>query len=1155
MYSLAIWILLTLYASAAIGLFFYGINCYVMLYLFYRRKSKHLIEEKEYLDHFYKQKRSTELPMVTTQIPIYNEYNVVVRVIRALADMEYPAGKHQIQILDDSTDATGELIDQEVNNLQSKDIDISIVRRENRKGFKAGALSNGLKYAKGDLIAIFDADFVPQNDFLLRTAPLFLKDQKLGIVQARWGHLNSNKSLLTRIQAIGIDGHFMVEQPARAWNNLFMNFNGTAGIFKKEAIGDAGGWQDDTLTEDMDLSYRIQLKGWKAHYSLATVVPAEVPENIHAFKSQQFRWAKGSIQTALKLMGSVMKSEKSFFAKLQAFLHLTHYCVHPMMLTLSLLALPVLLTFPIKFGFWAFTVFAFFLLLSMTGPSALYTGSQISLGPGWVKRIMCLPCLVCLGVGLAFSNTRGVLEALLGKQSPFVRTPKKGEFELVNYNRSESLSLIFESVLGLYCFISFIGYIIQQKYLIGPFLAIYSAGFTYIAVLGFVHGLNKKARCYRTRLSLVCGILMIIVYLCLGNNGDIGTQFSIFLILYSGLWVLALAFFLSLPKKVPRIRAEIWIFILAVACRGALFNLPVSDDVDRYRWEGRMINHSVNPYAVAPNDPRLQPLRDVAWERINHPDMTACYPPGSLYLFSRLVKVSNSKFLFKPIFIIFDLATLLVIFALLRLKRKESRMAVVYALNPVILVSFAGQAHLDSMMLFFMSAAILAWYHRRWIIMFLLLALSVQSKQISLLLLPFLLKRDNLHYAWICILGIVVPFIPFMDNSSMDPFRSLLTFGISMAHNGSIHGLLRLLTGSLPSATIMCILLFTGFYWAVFLQKNHSPLFMGSYMFACLLLLSPTVHFWYLCWLIPFLCFYPLWSWTVMCLTIALYFVADWKYLTEGIWHQPIAVQIVQWLPLYIILAYEITKSIKNRSIRLNRICPRTVSIIIPVLNAEQHIDECLLKVQDLKPAPIDVIVVDGGSEDATVEKARRYFVRVVKSSRGRGIQISRGLREATGDITAVLHVDTYLEHDTLKRILNCFSQQPEAVGGSVGQRFKENTFGLSLIELLNDFRAALFGISFGDQVQFFRTQVARTYHLVPQIPLMEDVELSLRLGRLGRRVFLWGGAVVSNYKWDAGFAKQFFKVLFLCSVFFMRKICRVMKTEDLYNLYYGKSS
>jgi glycosyltransferase involved in cell wall biosynthesis len=274
-------------------------------------------------------------------------------------------------------------------------------------------------------------------------------------------------------------------------------------------------------------------------------------------------------------------------------------------------------------------------------------------------------------------------------------------------------------------------------------------------------------------------------------------------------------------------------------------------------------------------------------------------------------------------------------------------------------------------------------------------------------------------------------------------------------------------------------------------------------------------------------------------------------YMAGWVWLQPSAIQFMQWLPVYAILIYEVTKAIKHRSKKLILTQPQSISIIIPVLNAAEHIDECLRNANGLDPCPLEIIVVDGGSIDNTVEIAHKHNVRVIKSSSGRGRQIWCGVEEARGDVTAVLHADTCLEPDSLKRILNSFYEQPYIVGGSVGQRFKDSGFGLSLIEILNDLRAALFGISFGDQVQFFRTQVARRYNLVPRWSLMEDVELSLRLGRFGKRVFLWGGAVVSNYKWQDGFVKRFYKVIYLLTVFFIRKLRGRMDTEDLYDIYY----
>jgi len=1151
MFNFLSWVLLIIYLTASAGLLIYGLNCYVMLFIFLRKKDEYIIKEKLFLDEYYRNGIPEDLPRVTTQIPLFNEYNVAVRVIRAVVSMDYPEGKHQIQVLDDSTDETIEIVDREVESLRESGIDISVIRRKGRDGFKAGALSNGLKTASGELVAIFDADFIPEKDFLLKTAPFFIKDAKLGILQTRWGHVNRKASLLTRIQALGIDGHFMVEQPARAWNNLFMNFNGTAGVFRKQSIFDAGGWQADTLTEDMDLSYRIQLKGWNVHYSLTTIVPSELPENIHAFKNQQFRWAKGSIQTACKLLGRVIRSDRRLFAKAQAVLHLSHYCVHPLMLTLSILALPVLMTFPIKLSPLIFGFCAFFLLIAMTGPSALYTGSQAVSGKGWIGRIAFLPFLVCMGVGLAFSNSRAVIEAFMGKKSPFIRTPKKGDKEVLNYNRAVSCDMFFELGLGIYCVLSFVMYIIAQKYLIGPFLLIYSCGFVSVSLFGFFHARKSGVFPYRIFMAVFSAFLVILITFKLGKIGYIGPSFLSFLTLYGLMTIAAFLFFITLPKGGKRIKVELYIFAVALLCRVAVFPLLPSDDMNRYMWEGKMLNQDINPYELAPDSSKLVGLRDDIWEGINHPDMTAAYPPGILFLFSQLNKISYNENLFKAVFCFFDLATLIIVFAFMRLKQREVRFSLLYALNPVVIISFAGQGHYDSVMVFFMCASLLAWYYRKWVIMFLALLLAVQSKQVSLLLVPFLINRSSIKYLWIFLIGVMVPFIPFVGNDLFAPFSSLFVFGTEMAHNGSIHGIIRLISGSTPFAIGMCTCIFMMICFYIFKGFRKDAFKSMFLVMTFFLLLSPTVHFWYLAWFIPLLCIYTRWSWTLLCLTISLYFVSDMMFIENGVWAQPVLFQIFLWAPVYLLLIYELIIFIKRRNKRFENNELNTVSIIIPTLNAEKFIKNCLENIKKLNPLPMEVLVVDGGSTDSTLDIVSLYDVKVVKSSAGRGIQIERGLRNVSGDVTAILHSDTCLSSGALGMMLESLNGSSETVGGALGQHFMDNRFGLTVIEILNDMRAGLFGISFGDQVQFFRTNVAKKYSLVPEIPLMEDVELSIRLLGAGKTLFLWGGVVVDNYKWNSGTFKRFVKVIYLLILFMLRRFRSSVETKDLYQMYY----
>jgi len=479
------WSLIAIYLFASLGLMLYGLNCYVMVFLFMKGEKKAAEMRRRILDPF--DPETVDLPKVTTQIPLYNEYNVAERVIRSVCAMTYPKDKHEIQVLDDSDDETADLVDEIVRKYAQKGYQITCIRRENREGFKAGALQASLDSADGEYVAIFDADFVPPHDFLLKTIPFFLVKNNLGLVQARWGHLNPDVSMLTRAQSLGIDGHFMVEQAARNFNHLFMNFNGTAGIFRKSAIVGGGGWQCDTLTEDMDLSYRIQLAGWEALYNPDLVVAGEIPEDIRAFKSQQFRWAKGSIETAIKLLPSVFRSNVSLFKKIQALFHMTHYMIHPLMITVAVLAFPVIRVVQQDMAPLAFFCLALLLLFSLSAPSVLYIVARHATGGRPIHTLRIIPFLMITGTGIALSNSRAVMEALLGYKTGFIRTPKRGDRTTKNYQVKLPVSSFLELTLGVYCLFSFFIYIDSGRYLVGPFLAVYASGFLSTGILTMYH--------------------------------------------------------------------------------------------------------------------------------------------------------------------------------------------------------------------------------------------------------------------------------------------------------------------------------------------------------------------------------------------------------------------------------------------------------------------------------------------------------------------------------------------------------------------------------------------------------------------------------------------------------------------------------------------
>ncbi len=480
-------LLLTMYFAPAAVLVLFSINLYYTLAIFLRSYRAGRSEIEGIRAEFKARFAEADLPSVVTQIPIFNEYNVAERIIRASAEMDYPAGRHLVQVLDDSTDETQHLVDRVAADLRAGGRNVQVIRREKRTGFKAGALQNGMELSDAQYFAIFDADFVPPKDFLLRTMEVMMVRPRVGIVQARWGHLNDKQSFVTRAQGIGIDGHFGIEQPARAWNELFMNFNGTAGLWRRTAIEAAGGWEHDTLTEDMDLSYRAQLAGWKPFFLFDLVVPAELPDNINAFKAQQFRWAKGSTQTAIKLLPRVFASNVPLGTKIHAALHMTHYFIHPLMVCVAFVTLPVLEFTRVRCSPFAFAVLFTVFIVSTLAPVTMYIVSQAILYErGW-RRLRFLPFLTSLGVGIAISNSRAVLEAVFGKQSAFIRTPKKGDQTARAYAVRLSYLTIAELLLGLYCFATFFIVLASHRYLVVPFLFLYAWGFTGVGLLSMYH--------------------------------------------------------------------------------------------------------------------------------------------------------------------------------------------------------------------------------------------------------------------------------------------------------------------------------------------------------------------------------------------------------------------------------------------------------------------------------------------------------------------------------------------------------------------------------------------------------------------------------------------------------------------------------------------
>ena len=478
--------LLIPYFTVLIVLASYGIHRYVLVYMYYKNRKN---RTEEPAGSF------AELPRITIQLPIFNEQFVIDRLVDAVCKMEYPREKLDIQVLDDSTDETVEVANAVVQRYAALGHPITYIHRTNRYGFKAGALQEGMKTAKGEFIAIFDADFVPPEDWLLKVVHHFV-DPKVGMVQTRWAHLNRDYSFLTNVEAILLDGHFVLEHGGRSRSHVFFNFNGTAGMWRRHAIEDAGGWQHDTLTEDTDLSYRAQLKGWKFKYLQDVECPAELPIEMTAFKTQQARWAKGLIQTAKKILPAVIKSHVPLRVKTEAWYHLTANISYPFMVVLSTLLLPAMI---IRFYQGWFQMLLIDLPLFMASTfsiSSFYLVSQKELFPrSWPKTFLYLPFLMALGIGLTVTNTRAVMEALFGVQSSFKRTPKyrvqtKGEKSVAASKYRKRLGVVpwIELLIGTYFAAAVYYAMSNENFITVPFLIIFVIGYWYTGLMSLLQG-------------------------------------------------------------------------------------------------------------------------------------------------------------------------------------------------------------------------------------------------------------------------------------------------------------------------------------------------------------------------------------------------------------------------------------------------------------------------------------------------------------------------------------------------------------------------------------------------------------------------------------------------------------------------------------------
>jgi cellulose synthase/poly-beta-1,6-N-acetylglucosamine synthase-like glycosyltransferase len=481
---------MSLFDAAILGTYFltlvilsvFGLHRYIMLYLYYR----------------YRDRRALPAPLpetlgkVTVQLPIFNEMYVVDRLLASVTQIRYPKELLEIQILDDSTDETVNMVAAAVERYRAEGFDMVHVHRQNRYGYKAGALAEGLKVAKGEFILIFDADFVAPPDILEKLMGHF-GDPQVGMVQARWGHVNRDYSLLTNVQAIMLDGHFVLEHGGRNRSGRFFNFNGTAGVWRRSTIEESGGWQHDTLTEDLDLSYRAQLRGWRFVYVQDVVAQAEIPVEMNSFKQQQFRWAKGQIQTCRKLLPTIFAAPVPLSTKVEAFFHLGANFGYPLMILLALLMFPAMVI-RYNMGWYEMLVVDVPLFLGATmSVCSFYMASQKEVfGATWRSRLKYLPAVLAVGIGLSVSNAKGVLEALLGLDSEFTRTPKYGvelcsdDWRQKRYRGNVTLVPYIELALGVY--FTFMAYYALSNDILGtlPFILLFQVGFLYAGFLSVI---------------------------------------------------------------------------------------------------------------------------------------------------------------------------------------------------------------------------------------------------------------------------------------------------------------------------------------------------------------------------------------------------------------------------------------------------------------------------------------------------------------------------------------------------------------------------------------------------------------------------------------------------------------------------------------------
>ena len=584
-----------------------------------------------------------------------------------------------------------------------------------------------------------------------------------------------------------------------------------------------------------------------------------------------------------------------------------------------------------------------------------------------------------------------------------------------------------------------------------------------------------------------------------------------------------------------------------------MMGVPVSDDVYRYLWEGKLVAAGESPYQYTADHVHYEPYRDHYWDGMNHKDKLTAYPPLAEILFAGVSSVVYAPWAFKVLFVLADLCVVWVLIALLKSRKADVRTVLLYALNPLTLFAFAGEAHFDVLMILAMMLSLLCVEKKAFAWGWIWLGIAIQIKIIAVVLIPLYLLRCQWRYVGWLLIPLVLPSLYFIDSLS-GMFQGLWAFGGTNAFNGPLHGPISyLLDGDITWASQIVFVLF-GLVSLWILWAVKTPIKAAYLIIASLVLLSPVVHYWYVLWVIPFVVLYPGLSWLVLSFTSGAYFASTFSIENGEDWSLPVWAMWVTWLPFLLMLFYEL-RMVCSRKLQPETLWeqPKTLAIIVPTLNEGEQIKACLSSLKSLDRPPDEMIVSDGGSTDQTVAIAQGMGFKVVTSQRGRGAQIRAGVDATNADVVLVVHADCICRKDVSQRVMTVLKQNPGVVGGAVGQRFSTFNLRLLIIEILNDARATLGGASFGDQGQFFRVDAIKNQGGFPDYPLMEDVELSLRLMQAGRVVLLDGGIENSARQWSRDFIKRILLIVKLMIVFRFSRLFNRDVTKRLYELYYSK--